>query len=106
MLLRGRRGAPPPTSRRRTLLFNFRPIYLLITHSLSYSHTYASLTHYALLYICVLGVKQYILPTGRMYTAFLWYSSGIPLASLWCSLRDSRGTMRSAKGSDVRLASP
>ena len=80
--------------------------YLSLTQLFTYLRIIQSLTHYALLYICVLGVKQYILPTGRMYTAFLWYSSGIPLASLWCSLRDSRGTMRSAKGSDVRLASP
>ena len=54
---------------------------------------------------CVAGVGQCALPRGRMYAlASLWRPSGVPWAPLL--LRGRRGTMCTAKGSDVRPGVP
>ena len=54
---------------------------------------------------CMAGVGQCALPRGRMYAlASLWRPSGVPWAPLL--LRGRRGTMCTAKGSDVRPGVP
>ena len=107
LLLRNRYGTRPPTFRRQIFLFNFRPIHLLITQSLSYVCTHASLsqslTYCALLYICVLGVRQCVLPTSRMYTAFLWHPSGFPLVFLACQPWDNRSAKARDPGPGLRV---